>query len=54
MELIIIVVNSIVSFLVIKYQNKLLFKSLDERIERLKKRERGAGEDRESDFFHKA
>ena len=39
------------NFLVVKYQNHLFFKSLDERLKRLEEKK---GEGREGDFFHKA
>lgn len=51
MELVVIVISAIISFAVIKYQNKLFFKALDERLEKLEKR---ASKGEDENFFHKA
>ena len=42
------------NFLVVKYQNHIFFKSLDKRLEKLEKHEKGAREGEDENFFHKA
>lgn len=44
----------LVNIIVVRYQNHIFFKSLDKRLEKLEKHEKGAREGEDESFFHKA